>query len=49
MINRKNKELGVRIEQITMEAEAWQQSAKCSENMIAALNQSGASSRSTKR
>nr|VDD54578.1 unnamed protein product [Brassica oleracea] len=49
MINRKNKELVVRIEQITMEAEAWQQSAKCSENMIAALNQSGASSRSTKR
>lgn len=38
MINRKNKELEVRIEQMTMEAEAWQQRAKYNENMIAALN-----------
>ncbi|ESQ30920.1 hypothetical protein EUTSA_v10011662mg [Eutrema salsugineum] len=38
MINRKNKELEVRMEQLTMEAEAWQQRAKYNENMIAALN-----------
>ncbi|KAJ0231879.1 SBP1 [Hirschfeldia incana] len=38
MINRKNKELEVRIEQLTMEAEAWQQRANYNENMIAALN-----------
>ncbi|KAF8113093.1 hypothetical protein N665_0057s0043 [Sinapis alba] len=38
MINRKNKELEVRVEQLTMEAEAWQQHAKYNENMIAALN-----------
>ncbi|KFK36160.1 hypothetical protein AALP_AA4G085800 [Arabis alpina] len=38
MINRKNRELEVRMEQLTMEAEAWQQRAKYNENMIAALN-----------
>lgn len=38
IINRKNKELEVRMEQLTMEAEAWQQRAKYNENMIAALN-----------
>ncbi|KAL1222401.1 putative BOI-related E3 ubiquitin-protein ligase 3 [Cardamine amara subsp. amara] len=38
MINRKNKELEVRMEQLTMEAEAWKQCAKYNENMIAALN-----------
>ncbi|CAA7047958.1 unnamed protein product [Microthlaspi erraticum] len=38
MINRKNKELEVRMEQLAMEAEAWQQRAKYNENMIAALN-----------
>ncbi|CAG7909493.1 probable BOI-related E3 ubiquitin-protein ligase 2 [Brassica rapa] len=38
MINRTNKELEVRIEQLAMEAEAWQQRAKYNENMIAALN-----------
>ncbi|CAH8353437.1 unnamed protein product [Eruca vesicaria subsp. sativa] len=38
MINQKNKELEVRIQQMTMEAEAWQQRAKYNENMIAALN-----------
>ncbi|CAH8254746.1 unnamed protein product [Arabidopsis lyrata] len=38
MINRKNKELEVRMEQLTMEAEAWQQRATYNENMIAALN-----------
>ncbi|KAJ0232127.1 SBP1 [Hirschfeldia incana] len=38
MINRKNKELEVRVEQMGMEAEAWQQRAKYNENMIAALN-----------
>ncbi|KAJ4881696.1 S-ribonuclease binding protein 1 [Raphanus sativus] len=38
MINRKNKELEVRIEQLTLEAEAWQQRANYNENMIAALN-----------
>ncbi|KAG2305215.1 hypothetical protein Bca4012_064283 [Brassica carinata] len=38
MINRKNKELEVRVEQLAMEAEAWQQRAKYNENMIAALN-----------
>lgn len=37
-INRKNKELEVRMEQLAMEAEAWQQRAKYNENMIAALN-----------
>lgn len=38
MINRKNKELEVRMEQLAMEAEAWQQRAKYNEDMIAALN-----------
>ncbi|CAN7065671.1 hypothetical protein IGI04_040464 [Brassica rapa subsp. trilocularis] len=38
MINRTNKELEVRIEQLAMEADAWQQRAKYNENMIAALN-----------
>ncbi|KAF8112036.1 hypothetical protein N665_0068s0003 [Sinapis alba] len=38
MINRKNKELEVRIEQLTLEAEAWQQRANYNENVIAALN-----------
>ena len=38
MINRKNKELEVQIEQLTVEAEAWQQRANYNENMIAALN-----------
>ncbi|CAN7054695.1 unnamed protein product [Brassica oleracea var. botrytis] len=38
MINRKNKELEVQIEQLTLEAEAWQQRANYNENMIAALN-----------
>ncbi|KAG2327906.1 hypothetical protein Bca52824_010634 [Brassica carinata] len=37
MINPKNKELEVRIEQITMEDGACKQPAKCSEYMIAAL------------
>ncbi|KAG2314434.1 hypothetical protein Bca4012_065114 [Brassica carinata] len=38
MINRKNKELEARIEQLTLEAEAWQQRASYNENVIAALN-----------
>ncbi|CAN7082865.1 unnamed protein product [Brassica oleracea var. botrytis] len=38
MVNRTNKELEVRIEQLAMEAEAWQQRAKYNENMFAALN-----------
>ncbi|KAH0850284.1 hypothetical protein HID58_095667, partial [Brassica napus] len=38
MVNRTNKELEVRIEQLAMEAEAWQQRAKYNENMVAALN-----------
>ncbi|XP_019058145.1 PREDICTED: probable BOI-related E3 ubiquitin-protein ligase 2 isoform X2 [Tarenaya hassleriana] len=36
-INRKNKELEVRTEQLTMEAGAWQQRAKHHENMVTAL------------
>ncbi|XP_010552508.1 PREDICTED: probable BOI-related E3 ubiquitin-protein ligase 2 [Tarenaya hassleriana] len=36
-MNRKNKELEVRMEQLTMEAGAWQQRAKYNENLINAL------------
>ncbi|CAN8302767.1 unnamed protein product [Cochlearia groenlandica] len=38
MINRKNNGLELRIEQLTIEAEAWQQRANYNEDMIAALN-----------
>ncbi|XP_013589910.1 PREDICTED: probable BOI-related E3 ubiquitin-protein ligase 2 [Brassica oleracea var. oleracea] len=38
MVNRTNKELELRIEQLAMEAEAWQQRANYNENMVAALN-----------
>ncbi|CAN8288642.1 unnamed protein product [Cochlearia groenlandica] len=38
MINRKNKELEARVEQLKMEAEAWQHHAMYNENVIAALN-----------